>query len=107
MLSACQADILLAGHFHRSHAQTRSDRHDGAHEAADFKALVVQAGTATSTRGRGEQNSFNVIRVEAAQIEIERVSWQVADSRFEIAGREHFERTRAGWLRREAPLPAS
>ena len=58
------ADLLLAGHLHASHAGTTDARYpiDG------YAALVVQAGTATSTRGRGEANSFNVIRISSPKI---------------------------------------
>ena len=36
---------------------------------------VNLSGIATSTRGRGEANSFNVIRMEPPEIEVERMSW--------------------------------
>jgi hypothetical protein len=67
-------------------------------------AIVVQAGTATSTRGRGEINSFNAIRVEANRIEVQRFGWRPLDSVFESMGSERFERTAAGWKR---PVPPS
>ena len=41
-----------------------------------FNALVVQAGTATSTRARGETNSFNRLRIDGDLIDVERWAWQ-------------------------------
>ena len=42
----CGADLLLAGHFHSSHAGSTAARY----QIMGHAALVVQAGTATSTR---------------------------------------------------------
>lgn len=90
------ADLLLAGHLHASHAGT-TDMH---HPIEGYAALVVQAGTATSTRGRGEANSFNVIRVASLEIIIERYAWDVACNSFELAICEQFVRTSEGWTQR-------
>jgi 3',5'-cyclic AMP phosphodiesterase CpdA len=92
---ACGADVIASGHLHVSHT---------AHTAIRYKipgrsALVVQAGTATSTRERGEPNSFNVIAVERARISVERRVWRAADRVFVPAARETFERTAEGWER--------
>lgn len=102
--AACGADLLLAGHLHASHAGTTATRYpiDG------FAALAVQAGTATSTRGRGEQNSFNVIRIDTSQITIERHAWQPASANFALASTERFERSGARWMPHPSdpvPLP--
>ena len=49
--------ILLAGHFHRTYR--RSGAQDG--EECRRRALVIQAGTATSTRLRDDElQSFNL-----------------------------------------------
>jgi 3',5'-cyclic AMP phosphodiesterase CpdA len=93
MFASCGADILLAGHLHTSHASDTAARY----QLGGFSALVVQAGTATSTRGRGEANSFNVLHVERPQVRIERYGWTGAD--FARAGDETFTRTREGWQR--------
>src|SRR5205814_4927650 len=50
----CGVDILLAGHFHTSQSGATSGRW----QISGYAALAVQAGTATSTRGRGEENAF-------------------------------------------------
>ena len=71
----CGADILLSGHLHESHAADTRLRY----KIDDFVALVVQAGTATSTRGRGESNSFNVLHVDYPRVRVERFAWTGAE----------------------------
>ncbi len=94
----CGADLLLAGHFHSSHTGSTAERY----RIVGHSALVVQAGTATSTRVRGENNSFNVLRIEHPRIEIERREWRPKSGAFEIAGNEYFETVDGHWMRRSA-----
>lgn len=86
-------DILMAGHMHASHAGSTAARY----QISEYAALVVQAGTATSTRGRGEVNSFNVVRVEPQRVEIDRYGWDVAGGRFAPVSTEKFVRAGAIW----------
>ncbi|MEJ7616544.1 MAG: hypothetical protein WKF30_06150 [Pyrinomonadaceae bacterium] len=94
-LARCGADVLLAGHLHLSHTGHSAARY----HVEGHSALVVHAGTATSTRGRGETNSFNVIRVDHPHIEIERVSWRTETGNFITFLTERFIHTSAGWVR--------
>jgi len=64
-------DLLLAGHMHTSLASNTAKRYP----IEGYNALVIQAGTATSTRGRGEENSFNVLRLAHDRVEVERHAW--------------------------------
>jgi 3',5'-cyclic AMP phosphodiesterase CpdA len=89
----CGIDLLLAGHLHASHAGNSADRY----KLSGYAALVVQAGTATSTRGRGESNSFNVIRVDGQRIEVDRYSWVEGTASFEKVQTECFERIGEAW----------
>jgi 3',5'-cyclic AMP phosphodiesterase CpdA len=102
MLWACRCDLLLAGHLHVSDAGSIAMHAVG----GSHDAIVVQAGTATSTRARGEINSFNAIHVEASRVEIRRYGWKPLDSVFESIGSERFERTAAGWKTLSPPGPA-
>ena len=94
VFSTCGVDLLLAGHFHTSHAGDTSGRY----ELPGYAALVVQAGTATSTRGRGESNSFNVLRVSSGAIAVERQVWQPASRSFALERTERFRREAACWV---------
>ena len=93
LLPACRCDLLLAGHLHVSDASTVTMRS----VAAGHEAILVQAGTATSTRGRGEINSFNSLHVAADDIEIRRHSWRPEKNAFEATSSERFARTVEGW----------
>lgn len=91
-ISKCGADLFLAGHIHVSHI---------GHTATRYKlgegqsALVVQAGTATSTRGRGEANSFNLIEFEHPRLAVKRFEYKNAD--FALAETQNFSQAEKGW----------
>ncbi len=89
----CGVDLLLAGHLHTSHAGNTSERY----QMSEYAALVVQAGTATSTRGRGEVNSFNVVRVEHERIEVDRYGWDDVGKEFSLMKTEPFLRRGNVW----------
>jgi 3',5'-cyclic AMP phosphodiesterase CpdA len=63
-------DMLLAGHNHHASSQDASDlvtRAGG--------VLVVQAGTATSTRVREQEQSFNTIRIDDGSVTVKVSGW--------------------------------
>jgi 3',5'-cyclic AMP phosphodiesterase CpdA len=92
-LAAAGADLFLAGHLHVSHIGHTAERY----KIAGHSALVVQAGT-LSTRGRGELNAFNVLRVERPRITVERYSWNRAAAEFQPSWNGVFAHTPDGWI---------
>ena len=77
-------DMLLAGHHHT--ASTHSAR-DLVTRAGP--ALVVQAGTATSTRIRDEEQSFNRIDIDGDSVTLTLQTWN--EDRFESGSSQRFE----------------
>lgn len=94
-LASCGADVFLAGHLHVSHTTHTAARY----QIKGHSALVIQAGTAASTRGRGEENSFNVVRVDRPHIAVERFEWQPKRGEFTLMTTERFRHTSDGWAR--------
>lgn len=91
--------LLLAGHFHRAFSRSAREM-----ARAAGPELVIQAGTATSTRTRGdEKQSFNLIGLPAAgRVALEVFAW---DGTGFAAGRPaRFEFDGTGW--RAEPVPA-
>jgi 3',5'-cyclic AMP phosphodiesterase CpdA len=86
------ADLFLAGHLHVSHVGHTADRYS----IAGHSALVVQAGT-LSTRGRGELNTFNVLRIGRPEMAIERYSWETGGQAFDQSFAGTFRHTPEGW----------
>lgn len=95
LLASCGADVFLAGHLHVSHTAHTAVRY----QIEGYSALVIQAGTATSSRGRGEANSFNLIRLEHPYISVERFEWRPEPAQFQPAKTEQFRHTDDGWTR--------
>jgi 3',5'-cyclic AMP phosphodiesterase CpdA len=94
-LASCGADLFLAGHLHVSHTTHSAVRY----KIKGHSALLVQAGTAASTRGRGEENSFNVLRIDRPHIAVERFEWLPERSEFSLMTTERFRHTPDGWIR--------
>ena len=90
--AAVGADLFLAGHLHVSHVGHTADRYD----IAGHSALVVQAGT-LSTRGRGELNTFNVLRIARPELTIERYTWETGGQSFDRSYTGTFRHTPNGW----------
>ena len=84
--SKFDVSLFLTGHLHLIHHAKASLYVPG------YDALLLGAGTATSTRARGEPNSFFVFRVDNTRpdsecIEIETHSWDPARNQFQITDR--------------------
>jgi 3',5'-cyclic AMP phosphodiesterase CpdA len=84
-------DMLLAGHFHRTFANSARDMVETA-----GAALVIQAGTATSTRLRGDElQSFNWLELGKDQVELQVQRW---DGSAFVGGRPTcFEYAEGNW----------
>jgi len=95
----CGADLLLSGHLHKTNTTSSGERY----KTAGRIALIVQAGTATSTRARGETNSFNCLRLTAEDISIERWQWNSFSKVFELGPVERFLHSEDGWHRPRTP----
>ena len=90
-LAGCGADVFLSGHLHATHVGHTANRY----RIAGISALVVQAGTALSTRRRGESNSFNVLRLDGRRIEVEARLWDGAV--FSTGTIHAFDHADGGW----------
>jgi 3',5'-cyclic AMP phosphodiesterase CpdA len=86
------ADLFLSGHLHLTHISHSAERY----RIAGHSALIVQAGT-VSMRGRGEEPSFNVLRLDRGRLEIGRFLWDPAAGRFHEAAFGSFRRDGSGW----------
>jgi 3',5'-cyclic AMP phosphodiesterase CpdA len=95
VFAQCGADILLSGHLHKTHTTSSAERY----KIPGHSALIVQAGTATSTRGRGENNSFNALHITARDVKIDRWEWNSGSRVFELRVTEEFLRAPDGWHR--------
>ncbi len=91
-LASANADLFLSGHLHISHVGHSAERYriDG------HSALIVQAGT-VSMRGRGEQPSFNVLRVERPRIAVSRFVWDPAAATFVETAASEYRHGPTGW----------
>jgi 3',5'-cyclic AMP phosphodiesterase CpdA len=91
----CRVDLILSGHLHISHTSESAPRY----KIPGHSALVIHAGTATSTRSRGELNSFNIIQVDRSSVSIQCLIWNRERSSFLLSLTAQFQRTPAGWSR--------
>jgi 3',5'-cyclic AMP phosphodiesterase CpdA len=83
-LARSGVDVLMAGHAHAA-------------SVAGTSALLVQAGTATSSRTREEVNSFNLLRVSRRRVEVQQ--YALSGGTFAGAAAQVFERGDQGWRR--------
>jgi len=92
-LEAVGVDVLLAGHLHLAY-------HDDVrvfHVTAKRSVLSVQAGTATSTRRRGEPNAYNWLTLSPDKVSVAVRTW--TGNAFEESRMTHFHRINHVWTR--------
>ena len=93
VLAQIPVDMLLAGHFHVGGTTRTITRY----KIDNYSALIVAAGTSTSTRGRGHPNSLNVIRIAPPTIAIARYEWRPDHAGFDLSATDKFSRSGNGW----------
>lgn len=91
-LANAGADLFLSGHLHLSHISHSAERY----RIAGHSALIVQAGT-VSMRGRGEEPSFNLLRLERPRLTLGRFVWDPAVRGFSEVAAGVYEHAGDGW----------
>ena len=94
-LATAGVDLILSGHLHLQHTGLTAKRY----RIEGYSALVAQTGTTISTRGRGEANSFNLIRVESDAIAIQPYLWEPGVGGFVAQAIDRFVRRATEWVR--------
>ncbi len=95
-IADCGGDVFLAGHLHVSNIETTAKRYNLENGRI---ALVIQAGTATSVRVRGEVNSFNLIEFDLPELRIERLECTTVETGFVPAENKNYAQSENGWKR--------
>jgi len=90
------ADVFLSGHLHVSNIGSTAERYRLENGKS---ALVVQAGTATSIRGRGEANSFNLLEFAEPTLAIHRLACSDPANGFSIVETTTYRQSTDGWQR--------
>jgi 3',5'-cyclic AMP phosphodiesterase CpdA len=104
VFAAAGVDFFLSGHMHVSHAMSTAKRYD----IAGYAALMIQAGTTTSARGRGEANAFNVLRIGADALQLEAWRWEPTRAAFVGGQAQVFAYTPGmGWAASGEPVAAA
>jgi len=88
-------DLILSGHLHIGRTSESAARY----KVSGHPLLLIQAGSATSTRRRGEVNSWNIVRVDRPHVSVERLNWDSDRGSFAVATIDEFRRTLNGWMR--------
>jgi 3',5'-cyclic AMP phosphodiesterase CpdA len=86
------AELFLSGHLHLSHVSHSAERY----RIAGHSALIVQAGT-VSMRGRGEEPSFNVLRLDGGRLTLARFVWNPVERQFQTVAAGEFLKQPDGW----------
>jgi 3',5'-cyclic AMP phosphodiesterase CpdA len=94
-LAGSGIDLFLAGHLHIGLSEPTALRF----QIGGRSPLMIQAGTALSSRVRGEANSFNVIRIQHPNISVSRLAWRSDLKAFVSTHADYFRHTEAGWAR--------
>jgi 3',5'-cyclic AMP phosphodiesterase CpdA len=89
LIGRCRVDLVLCGHFHRSHLALIGP-------GPAWQAVVSQAATVCSTRLQGEPPGFHEVRAEADRIEI--VRSRFLSGRFAEESVHSFSRGACGWV---------
>lgn len=89
-----EVDVFLSGHLHHSNIGSTAQRY----RIAGFSALVVQAGTATSTRERDEANAYNVLRIGERELAVQTWHWSPGAAAFVQAAESAYRYVHgSGW----------
>lgn len=96
LIAESGADVFLSGHLHVSHIGHSARRY---RLESGRSALIIQAGTAASTRERGEENSFNLLEWDRPVLSVRRFQCSIPTAGFYLATDEQFTQTAVGWER--------
>jgi 3',5'-cyclic AMP phosphodiesterase CpdA len=88
-------DIILSGHLHLGGVSDSGALYNIPGRAP----LLIQAGSATSTRLRGAANSFNLVRIDRPRVSVERLNWNSERGSFAVAAIDQFQLMPDGWAR--------
>lgn len=89
-LREARIDLVLCGHFHRSHIDLNTDAPG---------SVVSQAPTVCSTRLQGEPQGFHLIQADGDQLSVQ--LHRFSESHFKPVSSSRFIRTPDGWMRCE------
>jgi 3',5'-cyclic AMP phosphodiesterase CpdA len=96
-LSKMGVDVFLSGHLHLFNvgASTR-------YKIEGYSGLMVQAGTAMSTRTHGGRVSFNVLRISKTKIVVEHYAGEKETPNYVLVSKNKFINIGGVWKKSEA-----